>query len=309
MTKFILSVSGGGIKGAAVVSFLVEFEKFLAGHNGNSLYDQFDIYTGTSTGALITSGIAYMGMDSSKLSEFYTHEIGKKIMNKTWEDYIFGIFQTRPMYDGVGKKKLIQEICQGITTDQTDKDVLIPIYDITNKKPVFIKSWDNKQQSLSLILDATTACPVFYPSIEYEKNVFVIDGGVSCNNPAMVAYIEAKNMYPNEKIVLISIGTGFNKNKIGIESKKWGFFNWELEGNLSKLFLDAPMEVNVEYTKKMVESRGDIFLHIDGFLENTSFNDISQKNLDKLNKFGKDLWINYKNRLLRIFDKKEAIFL
>ena len=91
-------------------------------------------------------------------------------------------------------------------------------------------------------------------------------------------------MYPNEKIVLISIGTGFNKSKIGNESKKWGYFNWELEGNLSKLFLDAPMEVNVEYTKKLVESRGDTFLHIDGFLENTSFNNISQKNLDKLNK-------------------------
>jgi len=39
------------------------------------------------------------------------------------------------------------------------------------------------------------------------KYVLSIDGGVFINNPAVPAYVEAKKLYPDEEIKLLSIDT------------------------------------------------------------------------------------------------------
>ena len=53
--KFLLSVDGGGIKGVIVSQFLYKLEKEL----NKQLFDVFDMYVGSSTGALIISAIGY----------------------------------------------------------------------------------------------------------------------------------------------------------------------------------------------------------------------------------------------------------
>lgn len=316
MTKYILSVAGGGIRGVAVASFLREVEKFLRTHNGNSLYDQFDIYTGSSTGALITAGIAYNGMDGEELENIYSYENANEIMNESWFDWVVGIFQTQPKYKGFGKRRIIRKFATDTRIDQTDKDVLIPIYDITHEKPLFIKSWQH-QHSLTLTLDATTAAPGYFPSVEYMPDCYAIDGGVVCNNPSLATYIEAKELYPDEKIVLVSIGTGYNSEHIGKVSRTWGGIQWLIKGNLMGLLMDAPLEGNLEYTARLIESRGDKFVHIDGFLEDTTMDNCSRSNIEKLKQFGKDLWRDNINVLKHAFGhptvhslvEREVIFL
>ena len=53
MSKLILSLDGGGIRGAATTQFLAKVEGKLQADYGNGLRDYVDFYAGTSTGSII----------------------------------------------------------------------------------------------------------------------------------------------------------------------------------------------------------------------------------------------------------------
>ena len=67
MARFqILSLIGGGIRGAFVTSYLNELEDKL----GRPIAESFDLIAGTSTGAIIAAGLA-SGMPAAKMHDFY----------------------------------------------------------------------------------------------------------------------------------------------------------------------------------------------------------------------------------------------
>lgn len=97
--------------------------------------------------------------------------------------------------------------------------VLITNYDIHNNCPFLFKSWKEDRNFIKLkdALRATTAAPTYfapkYLEVNQEKRVLV-DGGVFTNNPAACAYANSKKLFPNEEIVLVSIGTGRLSNRM-----------------------------------------------------------------------------------------------
>jgi len=54
---------------------------------------------------------------------------------------------------------------------------------------------------------ATSAAPTFFPPIEIEGQKF-LDGGMVFNNPVHIVYREAREIWPDQEPLLISIGTG-----------------------------------------------------------------------------------------------------
>ena len=63
MSRFqILSLIGGGIRGAFVTSYLKELEDKL----GRPIAESFDLIAGTSTGAIIAAGLA-SGMPAAQM--------------------------------------------------------------------------------------------------------------------------------------------------------------------------------------------------------------------------------------------------
>lgn len=307
MVRHVLSLAGGGIRGTITASFLEQLEKFLIKYTQKTLYETFDVYTGSSTGALIASSIAYKGMTAREISQkFYTHETAKEIMNKSWIDSLFGLFQTRPKYDGIGKRNLIKRVCGDIKCSETDKDVIIPIYDITLEDPVIVKSWETEKfgnnYQLANILDATSAAPGFFPSVEYIPGKWAIDGSIISHNPSLMSYINTKKLYPDEKVIVVSIGTGQGyPKKIGNSSMFWGAIEWATEGNLFDIFLNAPMEAEVSMTRTLCTCNGDKFIHVDGMLKHTTMDDISEENLERLRKIGRDLWYQNKHHFEKLF--------
>ena len=78
---------------------------------------------------------------------------------------------------------------------------------------------------------ATTAAPTYFePAVlknNEGKSFKLIDGGVYCNNPALLAYTEAKKLWPNEDIFLLSLGTGELIRPIKYkEARNWGTIGW-----------------------------------------------------------------------------------
>ena len=74
MTKFrILSLDGGGIRGAFGTALMAGLEEKL----GGPIAEQFDLIAGTSTGAIIAASLA-SGLPAQKIVDFYDEQ-GPKI--------------------------------------------------------------------------------------------------------------------------------------------------------------------------------------------------------------------------------------
>lgn len=304
MTVFVISIGGGGIRGAICTSFLEHMENIML----EPIHKKFSVFAGASTGALISSCIAYNDMTASEISQnLYTQQNAKKLMNKTWWDTIFGAFQTKPKYDGIGKRNMIESISKNRTFDQTNKNVIVPIYDISDERSIYIKSWKNgKNYKLASVLDATSAAPGFFPCVEYTPEKWAIDGCVVSHNPVMSAYLETLKLYPNEKdIRVLSIGTGMGyPSPKGKNTKNWGTIPWLVEGGLINLLFDGPMESEEIHVKELTKKNGHQYLSVNTLIKNTSMDDISEENIELLKKEGEVLWNLMKNDIISFLDIK-----
>ena len=70
MSKYILSIDGGGVRGLASAVFLSELEKNIS----LSLSDKFDLIVGTSTGGIISLGISILDLHEESLVSIYSEE-------------------------------------------------------------------------------------------------------------------------------------------------------------------------------------------------------------------------------------------
>ena len=67
MTKYVLSLDGGGVRGLATSVFLYELEKKI----GQPLSSKFDLVVGTSTGGIIALVISVLEIEGPRLLEIY----------------------------------------------------------------------------------------------------------------------------------------------------------------------------------------------------------------------------------------------
>jgi hypothetical protein len=115
-------------------------------------------------------------------------------------------------------------------------DCLIPsmvtAYDIEARCTLFLKSWREAHQQVRLrdACRATSAAPTFFEPHSLEVGPLrrpVIDGGVFINSPAVSAYAEARKLFPQEPIAVLSLGTGELTRPIPLdEAVNWGKLGW-----------------------------------------------------------------------------------
>ncbi len=73
----ILSIDGGGIKGAMPAAFLATVEEA----TGKRLIDYFDLIAGTSTGGILALGLG-LGLSAADLLAFYEEKVrGSSVKN------------------------------------------------------------------------------------------------------------------------------------------------------------------------------------------------------------------------------------
>jgi uncharacterized protein len=304
LKKIVLAIDGGGVRGCVVARFLENLERALYERNGEGkLHETFDLFVGTSTGALIVSGIAHKRLPANFISNYiYTEKVCGRIFNKTWRERIFGLIQKRPMYNGVGKRQIIKEILSDTRQfNDTAKHVMVTCYDITTNEHILFKSW-NPSGMIKLIdaLDVSSAAPGYFPSVEYKPDRYGIDGGIFANNPTETAYIEALQLFGKDNdIRILSIGTGKGKKcSIGKDSTHYGGINWATQGELVDLLMCAPIE-SCDYRMKRWSSLMDHkYIRINGNIDDTALDDCSQENIDKLRKLGDELWYKYQDEVL-----------
>ncbi len=308
MSKLILSLDGGGIRGAASTQFLMHIEQKMQQDHGKSIRDCVDFYAGTSTGCIIALALATTDMCIVDINNLYNESNAKKIFTENK-----GLFEVdginAPKYEAKDKTKVLRDnFAQAKIGDVAkNKHVLAITYDIEKRKPVVIKS--TKADYLNTLsyqaADASSAAPTFFPT----KNInfppdsdesWLIDGGVIANNPTMCAIAEAKRVWqiPLEKIRVLSVGTGFMTRKInGPASKKWGGLQWMLKGQIMEILSDERI---VAYQCLTLMAAGS-YIRVNAKLmkqpglptpPDDAMDDISKTNLKRLRLLG-DMWFKH----------------
>src|SRR5439155_26882404 len=110
----------------------------------------------------------------------------------------------------------------------------------------FFQSWnpDHADAQITDIARSTSAAPTYFPPKELfyrteekakESRAF-LDGGLFANNPSLAAIAAAAEIWPNDKYVVVSIGTGFKSRSLPYEEVRyWGQVDW-LEPLLAIMF-------------------------------------------------------------------------
>ncbi len=209
----ILSIDGGGIKGIIPCTIL----RYIEERTGQSISGIFNLVAGTSTGGIIAAGLTMQNEDGGNkykaedMLKLYT-EHGGEIFSKrpadfkSWMDAIVedGLFDK--CYDVKNFEALLLQKFGDEKLSNSLTDILVTTYAPDNEKPFYFSSRIAKKKEkedffLRQVARATSAAPTFFKpaKVQYEnkENAFV-DGGVFANNPAILAYCEAKELWKNK---------------------------------------------------------------------------------------------------------------
>lgn len=166
MSKRILSLDGGGIRGAATTQFLARVEKELQDKASKSIRDCVDFYAGTSTGSIIALALATTDMSMDQINSLYDYDTAQKIFteNKGWFE-IDGV--NAPKFEAKDKTEVLKSKfgISKIGHVPPGKHVLAVTYAIEKRKPMVIKSTKNRYLDLYSVqaADAPVQPPPIFP--------------------------------------------------------------------------------------------------------------------------------------------------
>lgn len=245
--KRILSLDGGGVKGILTLGMLKALESELArraGHKAFVLSDYYDLIGGTSTGAIIASGLA-LGMKVDDLIEMYL-ELGPRVFGRQIGDG--GLFRSkfdpkalRTALAGVlGRRTLgSPDLRTGLALHAKRIDTGSPwvltnnpkskYFDPENPSPDVVA---NKKYLLIDLVQASAAAPTFFDEVliaiarddkgRPTQTGYFVDGAVSGNNnPSMSLMLLA--LMPGygfnwrsgaQNLMMTSFGTGLRRPEI-----------------------------------------------------------------------------------------------
>jgi patatin-like phospholipase/acyl hydrolase len=221
--RVVLSIDGGGIKGLIPLRIITHLDSIFKNIDSElDIPTWVDIFSSTSASAIFTGAMMLKnskGKTIHKPQEILDLYIkrGKQIFSKNT-----GIDSANSIYP---LSFILDHYFGGITMESLKNHFLFLSYNRTSESPfVFSDTMDRyRNLSLSKVMTACSAYPGIFPAIQLGK-MELVDGMLTAQNPAQMAYDYARMFYPKDPIVLISIGTGSNenslKNQFEVEAEK-----------------------------------------------------------------------------------------
>jgi patatin-like phospholipase/acyl hydrolase len=253
--KVILSIDGGGMRGAIPIAMLAELEK----QTNKKCQDMFHMVAGTSTGTIIAVGLA-LGMSAQELlDEVYLTKLPASFaagsptifwrllgsvaafILKVDKDLASRVIANRFRY---ARKlgpflKTLEDFSDGRyigTLDPKNPILFATTKDVLTGETNFIVSAGKgkhkfKDWPLIAVVAASGAAPIFFESVENRY----VDGGVGVYaNPCLAASIEAMEYicpeipeFHDGNVIHISLGTGYVQEFVKpSQVKKYNVFSW-----------------------------------------------------------------------------------
>jgi patatin-like phospholipase/acyl hydrolase len=211
--RALLSVDGGGIRGIIPLCALAEMERQL----GRLSREVFSFVSGTSTGAIITGGLA-SGMSAEAMLALY-QQLGSQAFRFDLLGFVTSLGSFR--YRSKPLAELMTSYFKDATLNSLPIDVLIPATRVSDGKPWYFVR-DNpcnagKTGGVKLVdcVTASGAAPTFFEAYDVPEIGPCIDGGVGiAGNPVYQACVEAfyyttPGSYVPAETLVVSLGTGY----------------------------------------------------------------------------------------------------
>ena len=280
--KLVLSLDGGGVRGLATVIFLKELEKA----SGKKIVDLFDFFIGTSVGGLNAMHLAVNEIEVSELESFWSQDnLAMSMQSSFWTKNFF--LKTKPIYNNKSKTKLLEKYFGNKLISESKKPIAVLAYDVENRKPRVLTSYTDQAIKATSAINATSAAPLYYPTVKIEDGSWLIDGSVVSNNPCLIGYNEARKYFKTDNIKVFSVGTGRHLNNLdGEDSSKWGPFGW-LTNDILGILLESHADHEI-----LNDLIGKNYLRINSIAENINWDldDYTEDNLRNIRNMGLDWW-------------------
>ena len=219
----ILSVDGGGYLGIASAAFLHALEQ----RYGVTCAEQFDLFCGTSTGAIIALALA-SGKTAGEVVKMY-EAMGPEVFKApSWLERRIPSLRLlralwRPLHRNDGLQRALETTFGEMTLaelEKAKKRVLIPTFSLTKGRPVVFKTDHSphlrahSRYRLRDIALASSAAPMYLPLVEIvdplsDVSEVFCDGGLVANSPGLLGYVEAVHFLREDptNVSLLSVGT------------------------------------------------------------------------------------------------------
>jgi patatin-like phospholipase/acyl hydrolase len=217
----IISIDGGGFLGLAVGTFLQEIEEFFQA----TCHNRFDLFCGTSTGAIIALGLA-SGLTAKKIVTLYEN-LGARVFGSRFHIFRQLRFARSFFIAKYSNKELKRALTDSFGNKtlgdlrRSGKRAVIPAFCVTNGRPRVFNTGSEPHETMFdnyLVAEtalASSAAPSYFPMVKLARlggaageEVFC-DGGVVANHPAIIGFAEALSrlQVPPSEISLLSIST------------------------------------------------------------------------------------------------------
>lgn len=271
----ILSIDGGGYLGLASACFLAELER----HFGATCHESFDMFCGTSTGAIIALSLAH-GLTATQICDLY-RSFGPQVFWNPIPPVRFlrlvrGVVCSR--YSNRALRKSLEDTFGDATLGSImskGKFAIVPAFSLTRGKSTIFKTdhdptltRDNGRRIVDVAM-ASAAAPAYLPAVEVpvcnssHPEIFC-DGGVFANHPALVGYVEALSVLKTapQQLRLLSVSTPrpnlSETNDSPIHPRRWtlhrGLIAWGTRP--IDIMLTAGGDLTHELIRRLFESQG-----------------------------------------------------
>jgi len=237
MTKRILSIDGGGIRGILPLALLTAIET-----QRGPCADLFDMVAATSVGGIIATGLANR-VRAQTIRNMLINDGGTIFANPS-----LGLLG--PKYDAAPLEEFIdQTVGAAMLNGIIKPELIVPTVDLLRPTSMFFKSWRARQDprynfALKDIARATSAAETYFAPADITSasgdKYLCVDGGTAINNPTIAAILEAEATWPGEKdLRVLSLGTGIRTEPIS--PGDGGLEGWALK--IVPLFQDSQTSV------------------------------------------------------------------
>lgn len=205
--RTVLAIDGGGIRGIVPLTLLKHIEQTCYAIDPDiDMINWIDVFSGTSTGAIISG--ALMLRDENERSIFTPDKILDLYLKRGHQIFSREVSMTSAM-PAYPLKLILENNFGEVNIDAISKHFLFVSYDMNADSPFIFTDRMDMYRNLSLakIMMACSAVPGYFPPVQLGDKQLA-DGILTAKNPSKLAYEYAKMYYPNDPIVVISLGTG-----------------------------------------------------------------------------------------------------
>ncbi len=171
------------------------------------------------------------GADPTLFKDIYIDN-GPRIFPSSWSSKTF----LYPILQDKYTAAPFEDFLRTMLKDTRMCDMRVPTiavsFDIRSGRSYLFRSWDGNTAFAREAARASAAAPMYFPPAEFfdsrtKKVLKLIDGGLIANNPSLLAYAEARKLYPDaDEFRILSLSTGspgfhLDDRDIGGGIKSW----------------------------------------------------------------------------------------